>query len=130
MSEADSPFDITVAHQARMYNYLLGGKDHFAADRAASEEMTGARNPARTARTNRPCGPPWAGSAEAAALPSLKSRALFRRTPRPVSRLSPAAAARCCSPWVERDYSSTMDSAPDGHRLTASRARAAACSPG
>ena len=33
------PFDTTVAHQARMYDYLLGGKDHFAADRAASEEM-------------------------------------------------------------------------------------------
>jgi hypothetical protein len=32
-------FDITAAHQARMYDYLLGGKDHFAADRAASEEM-------------------------------------------------------------------------------------------
>jgi hypothetical protein len=33
------PFDITVAHQARMYDYLIGGKDHFAVDRAASEEM-------------------------------------------------------------------------------------------
>jgi hypothetical protein len=33
------PFDTSVAHQARMYDYLLGGKDNFAADRAASEEM-------------------------------------------------------------------------------------------
>jgi hypothetical protein len=33
------PFDITVAHQARMYDYLLGGKDHYAPDRAAAEEM-------------------------------------------------------------------------------------------
>src|ERR1700754_2947982 len=33
------PFDISVAHQARMYDYLLGGKDNYAADRAASEEM-------------------------------------------------------------------------------------------
>jgi SAM-dependent methyltransferase len=31
------PFDTSVAHQARMYDYLLGGKDHYAADRAATE---------------------------------------------------------------------------------------------
>jgi S-adenosyl methyltransferase len=31
------PFDITVAHQARIYDYLLGGKDNYAADRAASQ---------------------------------------------------------------------------------------------
>jgi hypothetical protein len=30
-------FDTTVAHQARVYNYVLGGKDHYAADRAAAE---------------------------------------------------------------------------------------------
>ena len=28
-------FDTSVAHQARMYDYLLGGKDNYAADRAA-----------------------------------------------------------------------------------------------
>jgi hypothetical protein len=32
-------FDISVAHQARMYDYLLGGKDNYAADRAASEAV-------------------------------------------------------------------------------------------
>jgi hypothetical protein len=32
------PFDTTKAHQARMYDYLLGGKDNYAADRAAAEE--------------------------------------------------------------------------------------------
>jgi hypothetical protein len=31
------PFDLGVAHQARMYDYLLGGKDHYAADRDAME---------------------------------------------------------------------------------------------
>jgi transcriptional regulator with XRE-family HTH domain len=31
------PFDMNVAHQARMYDYLLGGKDHYAADRAAAD---------------------------------------------------------------------------------------------
>src|ERR1041384_1631476 len=28
-----------VAHSARVYDYLLGGKDNFAADRAAAEEV-------------------------------------------------------------------------------------------
>jgi hypothetical protein len=32
------PFDTTVAHQARMYDYVLGGKDNYAADRLAVEE--------------------------------------------------------------------------------------------
>jgi hypothetical protein len=30
-------FDTSVAHQARMYDYYLGGKDNYAADRAAAE---------------------------------------------------------------------------------------------
>ena len=32
------PFDTAKANQARMYDYLLGGKDNYAADRAATEE--------------------------------------------------------------------------------------------
>jgi hypothetical protein len=31
------PFDTSVAHQARVYDYMLGGKDNYAADRAAAE---------------------------------------------------------------------------------------------
>ena len=31
--------DISVAHQARVYDYLIGGKDHFAADRAVGEKI-------------------------------------------------------------------------------------------
>jgi hypothetical protein len=31
------PFDTSVAHQARIYDYLLGGKDNYAADREAAE---------------------------------------------------------------------------------------------
>lgn len=31
------PFDVSVAHQARIYDYLLGGKDNYAADRAAAD---------------------------------------------------------------------------------------------
>ena len=30
------PFDTSVAHQARIYDYLLGGKDNYCADRAAA----------------------------------------------------------------------------------------------
>jgi hypothetical protein len=33
------PFDTSVAHQARIYNFLLGGKDNYAADRAAAEAV-------------------------------------------------------------------------------------------
>jgi SAM-dependent methyltransferase len=32
-----APFDTSVAHIARVYNYWLGGKDNFAADRTAAE---------------------------------------------------------------------------------------------
>jgi S-adenosyl methyltransferase len=32
-------FDATVAHPARIYDYWLGGKDNFAADRRAAEEV-------------------------------------------------------------------------------------------
>ena len=34
--------DTSVAHSARVYDYLLGGKDHFAADRAAGDQMIAA----------------------------------------------------------------------------------------
>src|SRR5207248_8167856 len=47
-------FDTTVAHQARMYDYWLGGKDNFAADRKAAEEALAAYpGMARLARENR-----------------------------------------------------------------------------
>jgi len=48
------PFDTSKAHQARIYNYLLGGKDNYAADRAVAEAMV-ANYPdtAFTARANR-----------------------------------------------------------------------------
>lgn len=34
------PFDTSKAHQARAYNYMLGGKDNYAADRAAADAIT------------------------------------------------------------------------------------------
>ncbi len=33
------PFDTTKAHQARMYDYLLGGKDNYAVDREAADAV-------------------------------------------------------------------------------------------
>jgi hypothetical protein len=47
MTDPDSPdtageppsFDTSVAHPARVYDYLLGGKDNYEADRAAAEEI-------------------------------------------------------------------------------------------
>jgi hypothetical protein len=35
-AEAALPFDTSMAHHARVYDYLLGGKDNYAADRAAA----------------------------------------------------------------------------------------------
>jgi hypothetical protein len=35
--------DVTVAHPARVYDYWLGGKDNFAADRAAAEQVLEAK---------------------------------------------------------------------------------------
>jgi len=39
----DSPFSPDVAHPARVYNVWLGGKDHFAADRQAAQEVARCR---------------------------------------------------------------------------------------
>jgi S-adenosyl methyltransferase len=48
------PFDITVANQARIYDYLLGGKDNYAADRAAVDAVLKvAPEMGFTARANR-----------------------------------------------------------------------------
>jgi hypothetical protein len=52
---ADAPaFDTSVAHIARVYNYWLGGKDNFAADRAAAEQaMAAFPDVVMSARANR-----------------------------------------------------------------------------
>jgi hypothetical protein len=42
-SASDRPtFDTTVAHSARVHDYWLGGKDNFAADRAAGDAVIAA----------------------------------------------------------------------------------------
>jgi hypothetical protein len=51
---ARPPFDISVANQARIYDYLLGGKDNYAADRAAVDAVLKvAPEMGFTARANR-----------------------------------------------------------------------------
>jgi hypothetical protein len=46
--------DTSVAHSARVYNYLLGGKDNFAADREAGDQMKAALpNVVSASRMNR-----------------------------------------------------------------------------
>jgi len=48
------PFDTSVANQARVYDFLLGGKDNYAADRAAAEAVLKiAPETVFTARANR-----------------------------------------------------------------------------
>ena len=42
-TEPDPAFDSTVAHPARVYDYWLGGKDNFAADREAGDEVLRAK---------------------------------------------------------------------------------------
>ncbi|GIF53549.1 S-adenosyl methyltransferase [Asanoa ferruginea] len=39
MNDQLAKLDTSVAHSARLWNYLLGGKDNFAADRAAAEQV-------------------------------------------------------------------------------------------
>jgi trans-aconitate methyltransferase len=44
-SEAPAEIDTTVAHQARIYDYWLGGKDNFAVDREAAQQAIAAYPP-------------------------------------------------------------------------------------
>jgi hypothetical protein len=49
-----SPLDTNTPHPARVYDYLLGGKDNFAADRAFAQQILSVHPHARTAaRENR-----------------------------------------------------------------------------
>ncbi|HEY1821034.1 MAG TPA: SAM-dependent methyltransferase, partial [Trebonia sp.] len=54
MSELPPGIDTSRPHSARMYDYYLGGKDHFAADREAADKVLAAFPSVRTAtRENR-----------------------------------------------------------------------------
>ena len=53
-SRGSHEFDVRVAHPARIYDYWLGGKDNFAADRVAGEQTIAAYPEIRaSARANR-----------------------------------------------------------------------------
>lgn len=52
---ADIPgIDPTKSHTARIYDYRLGGKNHFAADRELAEKVFAAKPSARTAGRDSP----------------------------------------------------------------------------
>jgi hypothetical protein len=54
VDDGPMPFDTSVAHMARVYNYWLGGKDNFAADREAGDQaMTAYPNTVASVRANR-----------------------------------------------------------------------------
>jgi hypothetical protein len=54
MDDRSSRIDTSVPHPARRYDYLLGGKDNFAADRAAADEIVKRHPTARlSVRENR-----------------------------------------------------------------------------
>ena len=54
MSELSPEIDTSRPHSARMYDYLLGGKDHFATDREAADKLLTAFPSVRVAtRENR-----------------------------------------------------------------------------
>jgi hypothetical protein len=54
VTSGEPAFDVTRAHPARVYNYWLGGKDNYAADRAAASEVIAAMpNIVPTAQANR-----------------------------------------------------------------------------
>jgi len=53
-AQGSAPIDTSVAHVARVYDYWLGGKDNFAADRAAGDQAIAAfPDIPRSARSNR-----------------------------------------------------------------------------
>ena len=41
-ADGSVPFDTSRAHMARVYDFWLGGKDNFAADRAVAEQVAAA----------------------------------------------------------------------------------------
>src|SRR3989440_7307102 len=83
-------FDTSVAHCARVYDYWLGGKDNFAADRVAAEQaIRDFPDIVPTARANRaswpgPCGSwpktPGSGSSSTSA-PAFPPRTTPTRSP-------------------------------------------------
>ena len=90
------PFDTSVANQARIYDYLLGGKDNYEADRAAVDAVLKiapemgftAQGEPGVPRPGRPLprrARPGYGSSSTSA-PASRRRATPTRSPRPSRR--------------------------------------------
>jgi hypothetical protein len=90
-SDDRQAFDTSVAHQARIYDYWLGGKDNYAADRKAADEaiaaypgvVTGARaNRQFLARAVRHLAADAASGSFSTSVPASRPRATPTRSPR------------------------------------------------
>ena len=80
MSELPPEIDTSRPHPARMYDYYLGGKNHFAADREVAEKVAGQRalgthRGAREPGVPRPRGPVPGGGGGHQAVPRHRHRA-------------------------------------------------------
>ena len=111
MSELPPEIDTSRPHSARMYDYFIGGKNHFAADRETAREVL-AEQPARAdrgarePRVPRPGGQVPGGGGGDQAVPRHRHRAADheqrardragRRRRRPAS--STSTTTRSCSP--------------------------------
>jgi hypothetical protein len=81
---------VTVAHPARAYDYLLGGKDNFAADRALGDAVVKAMPSAREmARANR----------------AFLGRAVRYLVTEAGVRTPSSATRRCAAPWTSASRS-------------------------
>jgi hypothetical protein len=98
--------DTSVAHVARVYDYWLGGKDNFAADRAAGEQAIQAypdivysvrANRAFLARTVRYLAGEAASASSSTSAPASRPRTTptrSRRTSRPAATWSTSTTIR------------------------------------
>ena len=107
--------DTSVAHSARLWNYLLGGKDNFAADREAAEQV--ARLHARAGAV----GPRQPGSSSAGPCGTWPAR--------PASGSSSTSAPACrppttCTRWRRRSPRLAGSSTSTTTRWCSSHARA------
>jgi hypothetical protein len=106
-----SALDTTVPNMARIYNYWLGGKDHFAADRAQAERLVELyrRCPRWSGRTGRsssrlPAGQPGRGSGSSSTWVQgfrhlrRSTRQRGRFCPRPGSPMSTSTRWSCRMP--------------------------------